>query len=35
MRSGLRDALCAECGWWFEKREDAYTFIKRYGGYTS
>ena len=22
-----------DAGWWFEKREDAYEFIKRYGGH--
>ena len=21
-----------DAGWWFQKREDAYAFIKRYGG---
>lgn len=30
----VRKGEVYDAGWWFQKREDAYTFIKRYGGTT-
>jgi len=29
----VSDGEVYEAGWWFQKREDAYAFIKRYGGH--
>jgi hypothetical protein len=29
---GVSDGEYYDAGWWFQKREDAYTFIRRYGG---
>lgn len=28
----VRDGEVYDAGWWFQKREDAYTFVKLYGG---